>query len=63
MQQFLMASKQHRKELLNIATTRSGIPQHLLEHDWWQSFILKTLFELPGEQYLTLHGSRSMRNN
>ncbi|WP_091400815.1 hypothetical protein [Arachidicoccus rhizosphaerae] len=63
MQQFLMASKEERQQQLKIATTRSGIPQHLLEHDWWQSFVLKALFEIPSAEYLTLHGSRSVRNH
>jgi len=60
MHHFLTATPQRRQTKLNVATLRSGIPQNLLEHDWWQSFVLQNLFELPFASFLTLHGSRSL---
>lgn len=60
MQNFLTATPGERQAHMNMATLRSGIPHNLLEHDWWQSFVLQNLFELPFASFLTLNGSRSL---
>lgn len=61
MQTFLTISPRERGQHLNLAAMRSGVPGQLLEHDWWQSFVLKNIFSLPIAPFLTLHGSRCLR--
>lgn len=40
---------------------RTGIPPVLIEKDWWQTLVLKGLFEMPASGFLTLSGSRSLQ--
>lgn len=61
MKKFLMISSKQRHEWLSQASLRTGIAPRLLEHDYWQSLVLQTIFQLPFASHLTLKGSRSLR--
>lgn len=58
---FLTMDAQEQQRLFRIAAMRSSIPEQQLEHDWWQSFVLRNLFELPMAEWLTLRGGCSLR--
>lgn len=58
--QWLELSEKGRYDYLIETSISKGIPPELLEKEWWQTFLLKALFELPSANYLTLHGSRSL---
>lgn len=61
MQKFLMLPPVARRAAFESGSRRTGVPQQLLEHEWWQSFVLKTIFRLPIGPSINLHGSRCLR--
>ena len=60
METFLNMSLKDRKRYLHTASLSSGIPAEQLEHDWWQSFVLKNIFSLSISESITLKGSRAL---
>lgn len=60
MTEWLDLSEKGRFNYLMESSLKLGITPQLLEKEWWQTFLLKALFELPSANYLTLHGSRSL---
>lgn len=61
MKQWLSLKDAERRYLLMEVSIRTGIPPVLIEKDWWQTLVLKGLFETPASDFLTLGGSRSLQ--
>ncbi|MDO9198973.1 nucleotidyl transferase AbiEii/AbiGii toxin family protein [Rhodoferax sp.] len=60
MAEFFQLSTAERREALNTAANRSGIPPHLLEKDIWVVWALQHLFTGPYAQHLVFKGGTSL---
>ena len=63
MEHYLQLPSSLRAQYLKSASLHSGVPVLGIERDWWQSFILRTIFKMPFANSITLKGSRTLSAN
>ena len=60
MEHYLQLPASARDYYLRAASLHSGVPRPGIEADWWQSFLIRSIFKLPFASRMTLKGSRPL---